>query len=395
MNAGTEPAASAAQKVFISYRREETAPYAGRLYDAMVAKFGERNVFMDVGLAPGVDFVEQITEVVSGCVVLIIVMGPSWASVSDEGGNARLADPDDFVRLEVETALRRHDVTPIPVLVAGAHMPKVEELPKEMRPLLRRNALEMSDARWSYDVGRLNDRLDELLAKIGGGTDGVGPRQARTDWAEGESSATVSSTRMLIEGMVVAGLTAYAARWLAQLIPEGKDTAGQIAGVILRRGETWALAGAALAVWLGIRTNRANLMRIGVAGLLVGALAGAAGGAIWAGLSHLLDYKQSSPQANRIEVGAIAVTGAVLGALLGWLWQPPRVLAAALGGAAGAALAQLIVNGTGWDATSTAMTVLIFAFWTVAIVGLSLVTLIALDSQAVRATRPAAARRTG
>ena len=80
-------------------------------------------------------------------------------------GKARLADPEDFVRLEVETALRRRDVTPIPVLVGGAQMPNREDLPEEVRALTRRNALELSDLRWRQDVGRLISTLDELLAE--------------------------------------------------------------------------------------------------------------------------------------------------------------------------------------------------------------------------------------
>jgi hypothetical protein len=161
----SEPGSAAAAKVFITYRRDETAAHAGRLYDAMVGRFGESNVFMDVDMAPGVDFVERITEAVAACHVLIVVMGPSWATVEDERGTARLADPEDFVRLEVETALRRPDVTPIPVLVAGARMPNREELPPEVRAITRRNALELGDQRWRYDVERLISALDELLAE--------------------------------------------------------------------------------------------------------------------------------------------------------------------------------------------------------------------------------------
>ena len=161
----SEPGSAAAARVFITYRREETAAHAGRLYDAMVARFGEGNVFMDVDMAPGVDFVERITEAVAACHVLIVVMGPRWATVQDEQGRARLADPEDFVRLEVETALRRPDVTPIPVLVAGARMPNREDLPPEVRAITRRNALELGDQRWRYDVGRLISTLDELLAE--------------------------------------------------------------------------------------------------------------------------------------------------------------------------------------------------------------------------------------
>ena len=120
---------------------------------------------MDVDMAPGVDFVERITEAVSACHVLIVVMGPTWATVKNDEGEARLADPEDFVRLEVETALRRRDVTPIPVLVGGAQMPNREDLPPELGALTRRNALELSNLRWRQDVGRLISTLDELLAE--------------------------------------------------------------------------------------------------------------------------------------------------------------------------------------------------------------------------------------
>jgi TIR domain len=160
-----EPPSVAAAKVFITYRREETAAHAGRLHDAMAARFGEGNVFMDVDMAPGVDFVERITEAVASCHVLIVVMGPGWATIRDAQG-PRIANPEDLVRLEVETALRRPDVTPIPVLVSGARMPNREDLPPEVRAITRRNALELSDLRWRYDVGRLMSRLDELLAEI-------------------------------------------------------------------------------------------------------------------------------------------------------------------------------------------------------------------------------------
>ena len=83
MNPADGGAASVAEpKIFISYRREETSAHAGRLYDTMAAEFGDGNVFMDVDLAPGIDFVERITDVVAACHVLIVVMGPRWSTVA-------------------------------------------------------------------------------------------------------------------------------------------------------------------------------------------------------------------------------------------------------------------------------------------------------------------------
>src|SRR3954454_14704147 len=138
----SESADVPAPKVFISYRRQETAAYAGRLYDAVMPRFGEGNVFMDVDLEPGIDFVERITAAVGACHVLIVVMGPGWATLEDEDG-VRIAEPGDFVRLEVATALRRSDVTVIPVLVSGARMPDPDDLPQDIAPITRRNALEL------------------------------------------------------------------------------------------------------------------------------------------------------------------------------------------------------------------------------------------------------------
>lgn len=129
----------------------------------MTARFGDRNVFMDVDLQPGVDFVERITAAVSACHVLLVVVGPDRARAAPGAARPRIADPDDFVRLEVATALRRTDVTVIPVLVEGAAMPEPEELPEDLRALTRRNALELSDMRWRSDVARLIGVMETLL----------------------------------------------------------------------------------------------------------------------------------------------------------------------------------------------------------------------------------------
>jgi TIR domain len=370
---------AAAQKVFICYRREETAAHAGRLYDAMVARFGERNVFMDVDMAPGVDFVERITKVVSGCLVLIVVMGPHWATVTDEHGKARITDPEDFVRLEVETGLQRSDVTPIPVLVSGAQMPRPEDLPPELQPITRRNALDLSDARWRYDVGRLNGTLDELLADI-----------AKSDGEVATPPTPApgpSATRLLLEGMLVAGVTAYLARWLAEALPQRNGPAGEIAGVVLRRGETWALVGAALAVWLATRTGRTDLFRAAVAGLIVGALAGAIGGAIWAVPVFLPDpylTETDLAQANRIQIGSLAVTGALLGALIGTQWRPARLGVGLLGGLIAAAVIQLFLNAIGLEGPATSEIALSFAIAAIAIAGLSLAALTARGTHGAR-----------
>jgi TIR domain len=176
-------------KLFISYRREESAGHAGRLYDAIAARFGDRNVFMDVDMAPGVDFVARITEAVADCDVLLVVIGPGWATLPNDRGRPRLGDPGDYVRLELETALGNPEVTVIPLLVGGGRMPRADELPESVRPLSRRNALELSDLRWRHDVGRLVGTLGELLdgrTKVAAGApqpgSPVATRRVRRTW---------------------------------------------------------------------------------------------------------------------------------------------------------------------------------------------------------------------
>lgn len=379
-----KPTSPTAPKVFICYRREETAAHAGRLYDAMVAQFGERNVFMDVDIEPGVDFVERIGQVVSACQVLIVVMGPNWATVTNENGDARIADPEDFVRLEVENALRRPEVTPIPVLVGGARMPKRDDLPPAVQAITRRNALELSDARWGYDVKRLNGTLDGLIeASV---SHPIAPKPQPTPGP--------SSGRLVFEGTLVGGAAALAARWLGNRFAEGDETASEIAGVVLRQTETWAITGAALAIWLAIRTGRTGPLRVGTIGLLIGAIAGAIGGALYALPIHLPTPNltvENAAAANAIAMVALAVTGGFLGALIGALWQPPRRGPGLAGGVVAGALTQLVLNGLPMNESHPALA---FSIRGATIAGLTLAVLHALDLQRSRA-KPVAGMSTG
>jgi hypothetical protein len=370
-----------AKKVFICYRREDTAAYAGRLYDAMVARFGEDNVFMDVDIAPGVDFVKRITEVVSSCLVLIVVMGPRWATVADEDGAPRIADPDDFVRLEVETALRRPEVTPIPVLVSGARMPKRDLLPEPIQPLTRRNALDLSDARWGYDVGRLNSTLDVLLGEVPAAGESAdpyptpmpispptpvpdatpGPKPAAEQSARPARAATAAvpatpaaagsvGWRLVGEGMLVAGVAAIAGRYLSEIVEVGeKGPWHTIATITFNRTVTWALVGLALALFLGVRLKRTDLSRLAVLGLLVGGFAGAVGGMIFAMPVYLPKHDLSDAWAGRIQIVSLAFTGGLIGAMIGRFWRPPRGALGLAGGGAAAAALQVVLNTLNWN----------------------------------------------
>lgn len=144
--------------IFISYRREDAAGHAGRLCDRLNASLGGDRVFMDVeDIRPGQDFVRAIDETVAACDHLLVLIGPRWLETL-----ARRPDAErDYVRHEVSAGLRA-GITLIPVLVAGARMPDATQLPEDLQPLARRNAVELRDDRFDDDVAR-------LLAVLGAG----------------------------------------------------------------------------------------------------------------------------------------------------------------------------------------------------------------------------------
>jgi hypothetical protein len=118
---------------------------------------------MDLSMELGVDFMKQIDAAVGSCRVLVAVVGPSWATIEDARGARRLDDPADFIRVEIEAGLRQADVRVVPVLVQGATMPSADALPGPLADFARRHALELSDARWRYDVDRLVSTAERLL----------------------------------------------------------------------------------------------------------------------------------------------------------------------------------------------------------------------------------------
>ena len=149
-------------RIFLNYRREETSGHAGRLYDVLAARFGDDHVFMDIDrIEPGLDFADVISEAVESCDVLISLIGSRWLTTEDAKGRPRLENPEDFVRLELEAALGLN-VRVIPALVQNAQMPSSAELPETLRPFARRHAVELSDTRWTFDVGKLIATLERL-----------------------------------------------------------------------------------------------------------------------------------------------------------------------------------------------------------------------------------------
>jgi hypothetical protein len=123
--------------------------------------------------------VEEVKRAVGGCDVLLALMGADWTTMTNPEGGRRLDDPHDFVRIEIEGALER-GVRLIPVLVEGARMPAASELPDSMTPLATREALEITDDRWKYDVGRLMGVLHQMQGTSPAAESDVRPEKARS-----------------------------------------------------------------------------------------------------------------------------------------------------------------------------------------------------------------------
>jgi hypothetical protein len=187
--------------IFISYRRDDQAGFAGRLADALEAAVGADKVFRDIeDIHPGDDFVAVIEKNLAEVDVMLVLIGPAWLNASRNGGR-RLDEPDDFVRMEIEAGLKTGK-TVLPVLVGGATMPAEKDLPPAIAALARRQAMVLSDAGWSADVARLIG----IVAPV--------PRRSLRSW--------------LVWGVVVLALVALAALGVKTRAPG--DSASTVAG---------------------------------------------------------------------------------------------------------------------------------------------------------------------
>jgi TIR domain len=145
--------------IFVSYRREDSAPYAGRICDRLEAAFGADHVFVDVeDIAPGTDFADAIEKTVGSCDVLLAVIGPRWVEeFRDRAGQ------QDFVEHEIAAALKR-GITVIPVLVGGAAVPAQAELPETLKGLARRQAIPIRDAGFNQDASELVQAIRRVVS---------------------------------------------------------------------------------------------------------------------------------------------------------------------------------------------------------------------------------------
>jgi hypothetical protein len=154
----------AKKNVFISYRRDDAAGFAHAIYDRLTEHLPRTRVFMDVAkLEPGSDFVHNVKAAVSDCGVLIALIGRHWTGGRGDG-TSRINDPNDWVRLEIATALSS-GATVIPVLLEGASMPDADVLPMELKPLARMHATELRPIRANVDM---NDLVGRAIVASGG-----------------------------------------------------------------------------------------------------------------------------------------------------------------------------------------------------------------------------------
>jgi hypothetical protein len=275
--------------IFINYRRDDSAPYAGRLYDHLRRTFPQQKVFMDIdAIDPGEDFVDAINRTLESSRVVLAVIGRTWTAAVDEGGRRRLDNPDDYVVRELSAALTSK-ARVIPVLVGGATMPKSDALPLPLAALARRNAIEVSDTRFSSDADRLGAAIRKLLDPNGPGPIDKDPAREKT--SDGTASnATIEDALTTFKSILWIG---FALGILSMLVAAASSPEGQkigylafaivVAGftawfnVMLLRGRRWSriayLAMMALAVpsiFVSAATQSGAEIALGVVQLALG-----------------------------------------------------------------------------------------------------------------------------
>ena len=329
-----------AERIFISYRREDSRGYAGRLQGDLSRRYTNEAVFRDIEIPPGVDFAEHIYGLIDHCNIVLVMIGNGWLNARDKNGARRLDKEDDWVRLEIERALARSDVEVIPVLVDGARLPPRDELPPSLAPLRRLNAFELSDRRWDYDVSELGRYLDAALR----GTSAMHPSVAPPPPTPTPTPAPPDHTGLAVAAAAAAALlTAFPADLIARNTvhrsPLDRDDLTTVSDFVLQKAIYFGIIGAIAALLVGLLSPRSRQPLVAcVLGLGAGILAGA----IYAG-AYAATYL--SADTSKSSSAAIGLIGA--GGFLGWAFaadRPGSRLEASCAGLAGGLLAAAMIG---------------------------------------------------
>jgi TIR domain len=153
-----------AKRVFISYRREDTAPVARLIYDRLWRVLSKANVFFDVStIAGGEDFQNRIATGIGKSDATLVLIGDGWLKETPER-KIRIWDDNDYVRAEVRESLARPMLL-LPILVAGAHMPKPEQLPEDIRAIVTKNALPLRHESFDDDAENILSAITGVSAR--------------------------------------------------------------------------------------------------------------------------------------------------------------------------------------------------------------------------------------
>jgi hypothetical protein len=202
----TSTAAIATKNIFISYRVSDTAGETGRLVDTLKQYFYEEQIFIDIEkIEPGVDFTVAISKSLEACDVLLAIIGPNWQGLNTTTNKSRIHNADDWVRIEISTALKRN-IRVVPVLVDGGSLPSEEELPEDLKPLVRRQAYEISNKRWKYDT----EQLIRFLVKLGIPTKPIGtppPQKNKSWWSQNYLWVSIVGIALIIISALISNIS--------------------------------------------------------------------------------------------------------------------------------------------------------------------------------------------
>jgi hypothetical protein len=333
-----------AERIFISYRRDDSRGYAGRLQGDLSRRYTNEAVFRDIEIPPGVDFAEHINGLIDKCNVVLVMIGNDWIDARDREGNRRLDKDTDWVRLEIERALARSKVEVIPVLVDGAKLPPREELPPTLASLRRLNAFELSDRRWDYDVNELGRYLDAALK----GTSAIRPQPPPPpDPAPVATPAPAPQADRTRHAVLIAAVLALLTAFPADLIarstvhrdPLNSDDISTISDFVLQKAIYFGIIGAVAALAVGLLSHRS---RDPIISFVLGLGAGILAGAVYAGAYAVTFLSADTSKSSSAAIGLIGAGG-----LLGWAFAADRRgsrLEASCAGLAGGLLAAAIIG---------------------------------------------------